>query len=332
MSLSDRPRYTEEQLKQYFDYIGLPNEARQKLVSKDPSDQLDSLTALIRHHLCRVPFENLDLHYAPVKGISLNVAHLFDKVVTRQAGRGGYCMQNNNFLGTILRSLGYNVMSTGARVAAGFDGPTAGQQGPEEVSYGGFMHQVNIVTIGDQRYFVDVGFGSQGPTSPVPLVHGHTALQTGTADRVTASLRLTHGYPANNTSRGPGQLVWMYSVKYGAAADESKRWIPIYCFVETEFLPDDFEMLSFWVASRAAHFVNKVMCQKFIRGGDDGESLIGDITLNDGVIKKREFGVNRVLQEFKSEEDRVDALERYLDVKLSLGEREGIKGHHTAIR
>lgn len=33
-----------------------------------------------------------------------------------QAGRGGYCMENNCFFGTVLRSIGFDVYSAGARV------------------------------------------------------------------------------------------------------------------------------------------------------------------------------------------------------------------------
>jgi arylamine N-acetyltransferase len=30
----------------------------------------------------------------------------------------------------------------------------------------------NIVAIGEQKYLIDVGFGSNGPHRPIPLVHG----------------------------------------------------------------------------------------------------------------------------------------------------------------
>ena len=91
-----------------------------------------------------VPFENLSLHYSESHNIDIDPQVLWDKVIGRglreqakdegtetighvdseageeadssqktahnrrkwQAGRGGYCMENNCFFGTILRSIG----------------------------------------------------------------------------------------------------------------------------------------------------------------------------------------------------------------------------------
>lgn len=332
MSASDRPKFTDQQLKQYFDYIELPEIARHQLISVNPSDQLESLSILIRHQLCHVPFENLDLHYAPVKGVSLNIFHLFNKVVERKAGRGGYCMQNNSLFGTVLRSLGFDIVSAGARVATDFGSPSAGQQEPDEVSYGGFTHQVNFVTIGGKKYFVDVGFGSQGPTFPIPLEEEFTAIQTGTKDNVAATLQLTRGFTGNHTSRDPLQKVWRYNIKYGPESDESKNWLPVYCFTEMEFMPHDFEISSGYVStSRSSIFVNQIIFQKYI-ASDDGQSLIGDRTLVNDVIKEKKLGKSEVLRECKSEEERLSGMEEFLGVRLSLGEAKGIKGHHTEIK
>lgn len=44
---------------------------------------------------------------------------LFEKIVGGAGGkgrRGGYCMENNTFFGTVLRSLGFDVYAVGARV------------------------------------------------------------------------------------------------------------------------------------------------------------------------------------------------------------------------
>jgi arylamine N-acetyltransferase len=45
---------------------------------------------------------------------------LFYKLVER--GFGGYCMENTNLFGTVLRSLGYRLYTTAARVNEGFIG------------------------------------------------------------------------------------------------------------------------------------------------------------------------------------------------------------------
>ena len=77
-------------------------------------------------------------------------------------------------------------------------------------------------------------------------------------------------------------------------------------------------------------FVNRVLCSKFLMA-DDGQSLIGDITLADSAIKERRFGENKSLAEIKSEQDRVEALKRYLGVRLREDERMGISGFPSAI-
>lgn len=47
---------------------------------------------------------------------------LFEKFVGEGRGRGGYCMENNSFLGTVLRSMGFGVVSVGARICDGVNG------------------------------------------------------------------------------------------------------------------------------------------------------------------------------------------------------------------
>ena len=332
-SPSVRMNYTQDQIKLYLDYVNLPRSYQEfSNHAVNATGQLDFLSNLIRHQLCAVPFENLDLHYAPVKGISLNHLFLYDKIVVRNAGRGGYCMQNNAFFGSILRSFGFSVMSTGARVSKQIDDGTAGKNGAEEVAYGGFGHQVNTVTLlNGKKYFCDVGFGASGPTFAIPLEHGFTAVNTGTEDRVASSMRLTRGFTANNTHRGPEQELWIYSIKYGRADDDEKPWIQCYCFSETEFFLSDFEIMSGWVStSRTSMFVNKVICQRFLMA-NDGQSLIGDITLFEGAIKERRFGESKQLAEIKSEEDRVNALETYMGVKLREDEKMCILGFPTSI-
>lgn len=73
--------------------------------------------------MARVPFENLALHYSTHHSVLLDLDFLFEKMVTR--GMGGYCMENNRFFATILRTLGYTVLSGGARVSNAVGGGCA---------------------------------------------------------------------------------------------------------------------------------------------------------------------------------------------------------------
>jgi hypothetical protein len=89
------------------------------------------------------------------------------KWVARKAsgGRGGSCTMNNGFFGTVMRSLGMRVKTTGARVAMSFGAP-GGRRG----GFGGWNHQVNLVEFLGKTWLVDVGFGAQGKLSFLKLI------------------------------------------------------------------------------------------------------------------------------------------------------------------
>ncbi|WP_046317856.1 arylamine N-acetyltransferase [Mycobacterium sp. UM_Kg1] len=123
---------------------------------------LETLAALVAAHVRHIPFENLDpLTGVPV--IDLSAAALTAKLVAR--ARGGYCYEHNNLMFEVLDELGFGTQRLAARVVwmtpEGLDGPPPPQ-----------THQALAVTIpgSDQRYLVDVGFGGQTPTAPIPLV------------------------------------------------------------------------------------------------------------------------------------------------------------------
>jgi len=141
---SARPTYTQAQLDAYFDRIRLPTQYRSSSIRTDaahakssPDASLPLLATLIKHHLCGIPFENLDLHYSPNKHVCLDHDYVFDKIVGNGRGRGGWCFENNLLFATVLRSLGYDVMSTGARVNEAVQ-PMSGEKGWKGPKYSGW--------------------------------------------------------------------------------------------------------------------------------------------------------------------------------------------------
>jgi arylamine N-acetyltransferase len=111
--------YTPAQLSRYLSYIGLKEQDVRGLNS---SGQLGRLTVLQRHHMARVPFESLSLHYSRTRLLSLEPDDLYKKIV--ENGRGGYCMEVNAFFASVLRGTGFTLFSAGARVngPAGYKG------------------------------------------------------------------------------------------------------------------------------------------------------------------------------------------------------------------
>ncbi|KAF7846219.1 hypothetical protein BT93_L4825 [Corymbia citriodora subsp. variegata] len=310
------PDLTPAQLEQYYKHIHLPQKDQPtNLSSLDEQDQLKCLIKLLHHQLCYVPFENFDLHYSAVKGVSLDPTFLFHKIVTRASGRGGYCMQNNSFFASVLRTIGFRVRSVGARVSRDFHAT--------EPEYSGWSHQVNIVSIGKERYMVDVGFGNEGPTVPMSLSDESKILQTGDSDQAGYYGQVKAVYDEESQTSS-----YIYQMSRGGTAP----YTPRYSFTKMEFLSQDFEVMSFHVAnSRKTMFVQNVICTKFLLA-EDGKSIVGDITLNNNVLKERRYGKSEPLAEIQTESDRVQALEKFMGIKMLPEEIAGIQGLPTELK
>ncbi|RYO99320.1 hypothetical protein DL763_001599 [Monosporascus cannonballus] len=328
--MAGRPRYTEAQLGEYFDRVSLPTHRRLLSVSSLPAaEQLAHLGLLLKHQLVKVPFENLTQHYSWHRVVDVSPPHLFKKIV-HQPGRGGYCMEANSLFHTVLLSLGYDVYMAGARVYESSSG-----------RYGGFTHCVNIVTVGGARYMLDVGFGGNGPTTPVPL----------RVDDAGAGQELPHISPARMRLRhepipqqvNQGGRVWIYQHHTGA---EGADWTPMYCFVDVEFILEDIRAMNLapW-RDPTSFFARRIIMTRFTTdrepapaadGGAGPRSadeeaiseggLDGAIILFDDTLKWRRNGETRLQVKFKSEEERVEALERYFRIVLDEEDRGAIRG------
>lgn len=101
------------------------------------------LRYLQRRHLMTVPFENLDIHWK--RPIVLDVEKFYEKIVVN--GRGGFCYELNGLFNELLRSIGFQTRLISARV---FNGTSHGHE---------FDHAAVIVTIDEDEFLADVGFG-----------------------------------------------------------------------------------------------------------------------------------------------------------------------------
>ena len=124
---STQPLYSTTQLHAYFSHIALDPLFLSSPLLKDPmlartsAHGLPFLSALMRHHMAAIPYENLKLHYSAIHAITpcdlmLDVQEIYSHIIEGGMGRGGQCLQLNGMFGTVLRSLGFDVMSTGARI------------------------------------------------------------------------------------------------------------------------------------------------------------------------------------------------------------------------
>lgn len=197
---------------------------------------------------------------------------------------------------------------------------------PEWLMQGNRSHMINIVTLPSaQAYMVDVGFGSDGPIRPLPLLN---SLETGdTYPGVGAQqLRLIHDTIANTTNRNPSQKLWIFQRRH-SPADE---WLAAYCFTEQEFLPRDYAMMNYYTStSRTVFFTYAIVVVKMIM---EGEEVVGQVILSGDEVKRRIKGVTEHLVTCKGEGERVEALEKWFGVKLTGEERRGIGGMVTELK
>lgn len=224
-------------------------------------------------------------------------------------------MEVNYFYHLMLYNLGFDVYMAGSRIYKGDH-------------YGGWTHVVNIVLIGGEKYLLDGGFGPQGPPRPMKLEASAVSLQI-----APAQMRLLHQNIAQNLNAD--QKVWIYEHRY----NDSSNWVPMYCFTDLEFTPDDVESMNFAPSmSRHTFFTHKVVAVRFttkkevdseeLPGSPNAEALEGDIdgsiTVDHDNLKWRRRGEKIVHLSFQTDDDRVRALKKYFGITLADEDREAI--------
>ena len=323
--------FSASQLERYFDRTKLPKSERIFDVSSLSEDkQLQYLALLTKYQLIAIPFENLTLHYSWHRVIQTDAQHLFDKIV-EQPGRGGYCMENNSLFHVVLASLNFDVYMVGSRV---YDRDSG--------TFSGLTHCLNIVTMGADRYTVDVGFGSNMPHRPCKmeseLVQDH--IQPG-------QMRLRWDFLPG--SRREAGRVWYYEHRQ-SPEDE---WAIQYCFIDAEFLPQDVRSANLAPSTSPTSIFRKtVMCVRFtseaeidaegqlkaVEGTAESSSerplpreINGALVLFNDTLKWRRNGEKEMEKVLRSESERIDALQRYFGIRFDRKDQEAIKGTGTEI-
>jgi N-hydroxyarylamine O-acetyltransferase len=131
---------------------------------------LMTLTALLRAHIARIPFENLDVLLG--RGIRVDLDSVYAKLVT--AGRGGYCYEHATLFRAALEHVGFQPVSHSARVV---------MVAPRSASPR--THMFLTVSVLGEAFVIDPGFGGHGPLVPVPLVEGREIREGPDVHRMT---------------------------------------------------------------------------------------------------------------------------------------------------
>lgn len=119
-----------------------------------PAVNLETLRALHLQHNSHIPFENIEVVLP--REIELSDEAIFNKLVI--ARRGGYCFEQNGLFERVLREIGFEVRSLLGRVVL---------SNPPHMPPR--THRVVLVTLGDEQWIADVGFGGLTLTAPVRL-------------------------------------------------------------------------------------------------------------------------------------------------------------------
>jgi N-hydroxyarylamine O-acetyltransferase len=191
-------------------------------VSGPIAPTLETLTALLRAQMARIPFENLDVLLG--RGIRIDLDSVCAKLVT--ARRGGYCYEHSTLFKAALEHVGFQPVAHSARVVL----VVPRSEAPR-------THMFLTVPLGGETFVLDPGFGGHGPLVPVPLVEEH---------------EVREGRDVHRLIRRDGE--WVLEALIGGAM--TPLWIST---LEAES-PIDFEMAnhftSTWVNSP---FVNRLM-------------------------------------------------------------------------
>lgn len=124
------------------------------------------------------------------------------------------------------------------------------------------------------------------------------------------------------------QKLWIYQIRY----NEDSNWLPMICFADVEFLPQDFGVMNFSVSqTRTSWFTQAFVCTRMILDAD-AQEIIGQYILAGKEVKRRIRGQTEILQVMQTEVDRVKALAEYFDMHLRDSEIVGICGLTSELR
>ncbi|TGZ85066.1 cysteine proteinase [Ascodesmis nigricans] len=379
--------YTPSELTSYLTHIRFPNP------SSPPPPTLSTLRSLIIHHISNVPFENLSMHYRPPHApfgshfppISVVPQQILTKLIPHSAcsaasdipaengladapSRGGYCMEVNTVISTVLRTIGYSVWTIGGRGSLYLW--TGGQD--QTGAFGGWDHMATIVDLSEDPearkdggetnlWLVDIGFGGNGPIAPIPLIDG--AVIGEKECQLVRVVRRTRPVLLN-VSNPHIDLGWIFqngealNLNIPEEAQKAKdaesnlsgavvrvsntkviKWVDGYHFYPfIPFLLPDYEAMSFATSTHPdAGFYDMMVCVRLLREDEIteeerkkwGQEITGKIIVRDRWLTRKIGGKGTVLKEFKNEDERVEALWTWFRIKV---EKDWIRGGKLEIK
>jgi arylamine N-acetyltransferase len=124
------------------------------------------------------------------------------------------------------------------------------------------------------------------------------------------------------------QGIWTFESRISSQHD----WAPNYGFGLTEFLPQDFEIMSYATSTRrTSWFTFEIICLKMILD-DEKDEIGGVLILSASTLKRRILGNTEIIAECANESQRVALLKDHFGISLSSRARDGIRGLVTELK
>ncbi|KAL6703436.1 N-malonyltransferase fdb2 [Coniothyrium glycines] len=226
-------------------------------------------------------------------------------------------MENNIFFATVLRSLGFEVRNCGGRVSRAVS-PCPEVRKHQSTTYDGWNHMLNLVRLDSAWYVVDVGMGAMGPNLPYPLVDGLEIISVAPRKIRLQCRAIPESYGTQSNKQ------WCYNVCYDPSKGVENEWVPTYCFTETEFLPQDYEMMSWFTSTHKTSFFTRHVTSTVMVLDEARENVIGNITLFEAAIRRTIGHDRQLVKECATEAERIAAMGECFGIKLTPEEQAGI--------
>lgn len=188
---------------------------------------------------------------------------------------------------------------------------------------------MNIITLSDgQVWTMDVGFGGDGPTKPMPLVHDQPQVNLGGQE-----VRLVRDWIPTQLHRTEASKLWIYEYRNG----KDKAWNSFYAFSETEAMEADFHVINHFTGTSpdSHHTITQLLVKFLRRERDDGsgdQEIYGKRMLVNALVKENLGGKTKIVEECKTEEDRIRILKEFFGIILTEEEKTAIKGTATELK
>ena len=190
---------------------------------------LQTLRELHALHPAAIAFENLD----PLLGVRvrLDPEAMEQKLV--QAGRGGYCFEQNSLFALVLTALGFKVTGLAARVYVKTE--------PGRIRR---SHMVLKVDLPEGAYIADVGFGAWAMSAPLKLLDARE----------------------QETPHGPFRVV-PAGEYFDVQTAIDGQWTILYRFMLEEQTPADYEVTNWYCSTHPnSGFTTQIMVARLPAG------------------------------------------------------------------